>query len=54
MDTGATAASTSKEMEAELLRPMRENDKLKNQLSDSQGEVNLHGHIIQNYGFDIV
>jgi hypothetical protein len=40
VDTGAAAASTSKEMEAELLRLMRENDKLKNQLSDSQGEVN--------------
>jgi hypothetical protein len=39
-DNGAAAASTSKDMEAELLRLMRENDKLKNQLSDSQGEVN--------------
>ena len=33
--------STQKDMEAELLRLMRENDKLKNQLSDSQGEVKL-------------
>jgi hypothetical protein len=51
-DSGTAAASTSKEMEAELLRLMRENDKLKNQLSDSQGEVNLNGHNIAffNYG----
>jgi hypothetical protein len=37
-DSGGTA-STPKDMEAELLRLIRENDKLKNQLSDSQGEV---------------
>ena len=48
-DNGATAASTSKEMEAELLRLMRENDKLKNQLSDSQGEVNLCGDFISYF-----
>ena len=31
--------SGPKDMEAELMRLMRENDKLKNQLSTSQGEV---------------
>lgn len=39
---GGATPSTAKDMEAELLRLMRENDKLKNQLSDSQGEVFLH------------
>jgi hypothetical protein len=49
VDMAVSTTSTSKEMEAELLRLMKENDKLKNQLSDSQGEVNPSGPLGVNF-----